>query len=241
MISILSAAQHFHEGPADRGSWATFAAGAGLGVLVQFDEHLLPPGLGPQAWHAAGELLTYVRDGNVTCNSAGLLHATEVQLVVDGLLPWRVHNNSTTESARVFQLTFAPAERLASAAYKQRRFTVAERREHWKLIASPDAHDGSLMLLAHARVYSALLPDGFHVVHELEAGRGAWLHVVDGACTVGESRLRAGDAASFVGERSVSLTAHGGTELLLIEVLAGSHPTNGRRHHFDTADITLNA
>jgi redox-sensitive bicupin YhaK (pirin superfamily) len=97
------------------------------------------------------------------------------------------------------------------------------------------------MMLARARVYSALLPDGFHVVHKLETGRGAWLHVVDGACAVGESLLRAGDAASFVDERSVSLTARGVTELLLIEVLAEPHAVNGHRHHFDSANVTLTA
>lgn len=238
MISILRAAQHFHLGPADRGTWATFSGGAGLGVLAQLDEHLLPPGVEPQAWHAAGELLTYVHDGNVTCESAGLLQATEVQLVVDGLEPWRVRNRSKTDSARVFQLTFASPGAQTGVTCTQRRFTMAERREHWRLIASPDASLGSLLLLARACVYSSLLRDGFHVVHELPTGHAAWLHVVDGGCVVGETWLRAGDGASFTDERSVSLTARGVTELLLVEVFSATR-TNGRLHHFDGAGIIV--
>lgn len=222
VIAILSAEQHHHQGPSGSGSWAAFATGGGLGSLLQFDEHVLPPGTAPEAWHAEGELLTYVREGNITCDGAGLLQATEVQLVVDGSMPWQLRNRSKTESARVFQLTFAPSEHLLSAAYAQRRFTVAERRERWKLIASPDAREGSLMLLARARVYSALLHDGVHVVHALSPGHSAWLHVVDGACAVDGTRLSAGDAASFVDERSVSVIARGGTELLLVEVVPGA-------------------
>jgi len=218
MISVLQAAQRLQEAPPDGGGWATFASGAGLGSLQQVHEYVLPPD-GARTWNSKGELLTYVRDGAVTCDTSVSLSSTEMQLVNHGLAPWHVHNRSKLESAHVFQLIFAPSTRFRGPSHSQRRFTMAERRAKWLLVASSDAREGGLHLLARARVYSTLLGDGFHVVHPLASGRAAWLHVIDGECTIGgHSRLHAGDAAAFINERSVSITSRGDTELLLIEV-----------------------
>jgi redox-sensitive bicupin YhaK (pirin superfamily) len=230
MISVLNATQRFQEAPPDSFGWATFASGAGLGSLQQMHEYVLPPG-GARTWNTKGELLTYVRDGTVTCDTSVSLRSTEMQLVNHGLAPWHVHNVSKLASAHVFQIIFAPSTRIRGPSHTQRRFSVAERRAKWLLVASSDARDGALHLLARARVYSTLLHDGIHVVHELAVGRAAWLHVIDGECTIGgHSRLRAGDAAGFFDERSVSLTSRGDTELLLVEVtVTPSFRWNGSR------------
>ena len=67
-------------------------------------------------------------------------------------------------------------------------------------------------------LYSALLDCGQHVAHELVPGRGAWLHLVAGDVTFGDTVLTTGDGAGVTGERAVSLTAREVSEILLLDV-----------------------
>ena len=73
-------------------------------------------------------------------------------------------------------------------------------------------------------VYAALLDPGHHVIHELSHGRSAWLHLVEGEVTLGDTVLTTGDGAGFTAERAVSLTAREQTEILLVDL--GSGPGN---------------
>jgi redox-sensitive bicupin YhaK (pirin superfamily) len=86
------------------------------------------------------------------------------------------------------------------------------------VVASPDARSGSLRVHQDARMYSALLDPGQHLVHELAQGRSAWLHVVHGEVTQGEVVLTTGDGAGIVNERAVSITAQEQSEILLIDL-----------------------
>jgi len=69
-----------------------------------------------------------------------------------------------------------------------------------------------------APICSALLERGAHVVHELRAGRIAWLHLLEGAATPGDLVLTTGDGAGMTAEVSVPLTAREETEILLVDL-----------------------
>jgi redox-sensitive bicupin YhaK (pirin superfamily) len=101
---------------------------------------------------------------------------------------------------------------------EQTRFSAAQRRGGLCVIASPDAQRGSLRLHQDARIYSALLERGQHVVHELLPGRGAWLHLVHGELQLADLLLTTGDGAAITEERAVSLTASAETEILLVDL-----------------------
>ena len=73
-----------------------------------------------------------------------------------------------------------------------------------------------------ARIFSALLDRGQHVVHPLGDGRGVWLHVVQGEVTLFDLVLTTGDAAAIEAEHAVSFVAREASELLLIELPAPS-------------------
>jgi redox-sensitive bicupin YhaK (pirin superfamily) len=96
---------------------------------------------------------------------------------------------------------------------------LAERRGVLRLILSPDGRNQSLRLRQNARVYSSILESGHHVIHELGAGRGAWLHVVSGRIQLIDHVLGTGDGASLVDEAAVSLTAKEASEILLFDLL----------------------
>jgi redox-sensitive bicupin YhaK (pirin superfamily) len=84
---------------------------------------------------------------------------------------------------------------------------------------------GSLHLREDALIYSALLEPGQHVVHDLESGRAAWLHIVTGAVTLGDAVLRTGDGAGISEQRPVSFTAREDTEILLVDLPERARPS----------------
>jgi redox-sensitive bicupin YhaK (pirin superfamily) len=131
---------------------------------------------------------------------------------------YREVNASPTDWAHVFQIWLRPSMPGLEPGHEQRRFCNAERRGVLCVVASPDARQGSLRIHQDALLHSALLARGQHIIHELSPGRSAWLHVVDGAATLGDVSLSTGDGAGIAGERAISLTVTEDTELLLLEL-----------------------
>lgn len=229
MIWLCRANERRHDRRRKQETWSTFFPRNqghplidGFGALNALSEVRLPPG-GRISGFDAAEILTYVREGALICEDSvgrsGVLHAGEFQHLSTGR---RVHhsevNASRTESAHVFQLCLRPSEVERDSLCEQKRFSTAERRGELRLIASPDAQKGSLRTHQDARLYSALLAPGHHIVHELALWRSAWLHIVQGEVTLGDVVLSTGDAAGLTAERVVSFTAREVTEILLLEI-----------------------
>jgi redox-sensitive bicupin YhaK (pirin superfamily) len=127
-------------------------------------------------------------------------------------------NASRTDWTHVFQIGLSSSRSGFEPGHEQKRFSAAERRGVLCVVASPDARVGSLRVHQDARIYSSLLDAGQHLVHELSPGRSAWLHVVHGEVTLGDTILTAGDGAGIKGERAVSITAQEESEIMLIDL-----------------------
>jgi hypothetical protein len=125
-------------------------------------------------------------------------------------------NASRKNWTHLFQIGLRSSDGLPGE--EQKRFSSAERRDGLRLIASADARDGSLRIREDARVYSALLQPGQHLVHDLHLGRRAWLHVVSGEITLEDLILTRGDGVGISCARSVSFTAAVESEILLVDV-----------------------
>jgi redox-sensitive bicupin YhaK (pirin superfamily) len=231
MISVRRAEARRHDRRHQRDIWRTFdprdranPIDSGFGALELLDEGRLPPSAPiPQQPRGDAEIVTYVREGAVAYEDAmgcsGVIRAGEFQRMtaVDGMRHGEA-NASRTAWAHVLQIRLRPSLLRLEAAREQKRFSVAERRGGLRIVASPDAQRGSLRLRQDARIYSALLERGQHVVHELLHGRGAWLHLVHGQLNLGDLVLTTGDGAAITAERAVSLTAREETEILLVDL-----------------------
>ena len=86
------------------------------------------------------------------------------------------------------------------------------------LVISPDARDGSATIHQDADIYRIRLKPGQTVTHKLKPGRGAWLHVADGALTLNGVPLATGDAASTEEPGMLTLTATRPTEAILFDL-----------------------
>ena len=99
---------------------------------------------------------------------SGVIHAGEFQRMTSGGgVRHSETNASRTAWAHVFQIGLYPSQAGFEPGHEQKRFSSAERRGLLCIVASPDARKGSLRVHQDARMYSALLDPGQHLVHEL--------------------------------------------------------------------------
>ncbi len=101
---------------------------------------------------------------------------------------------------------------------RKKLFTHADRHGVLKLIASPDGRDGSLPIQQDVCVYSTFMAPGDHLVHGLDPGRKAWLHVVKGKIRVNGLQLQTGDGLGFSDEDSIMIMAQEPSEILLFDL-----------------------
>jgi redox-sensitive bicupin YhaK (pirin superfamily) len=230
MITLRKSGERRHERRREQEAWLTFSArdredplANGFGSLQMLNEDHLPPGTGLSHRQLDAETVTYVREGTLayedSMGRSGMIRAGEFRRMTTGQgLRHTETNASRTDWAHVFQIWVRPLEPGLESSHDQKRFSAAERRGVLCVVASPDGRRGSLRIHQDTVVYSAMVDPGQHIIHELSAGRSAWLHVVQGEATLGDVVLTTGDGAGFTAERAVSCTARGSTELLLLDL-----------------------
>jgi redox-sensitive bicupin YhaK (pirin superfamily) len=103
-------------------------------------------------------------------------------------------------------------------ALQQRQYTEADRLNRLLRIAKPKHEPGEgLDLEQDASVYVSQLEDGRTLAHEVEAGHGAYIYLLQGRLDVNGQRLATGDAAYVWSGGRMELTALVTSELLLVD------------------------
>lgn len=242
MIRLRRSIERLHQRSRNRDEWMTFVGAdentdGGFGMLESFDEgHLAPRAHGIRQRHQQGDVVTYVREGTLTfvnsLGQAGVVHAGEFhRRTASSELDHRESNGSHSDAAQVFQIGLCSSAVAREPSHEQLRFSVADRRGRLCLVASSDGRGGSLHLPHDALVYSAVLHAGQHLAHELDMSRCAWLHIVEGEVSVGDTLLNTGDGAGATAERAVSLTARVASEILLLDLGARTTAAGARSTH----------
>jgi len=196
----------------------------GFRTLECFREEGLAPGAEFQfrTPHSV-EILTYVKSGALVLEDpsgrsvtleAGECHRSSAKT---GTL-YRGMNHSRVEPTQAFQCAITPDRGVLHTPPEKRRFPQAERRGVLRLLVSRNGRDSSLRVRQDVGVYSSILDTGHHLIHELAAGRAAWVHVVKGRIQLVDRTLETGDGASLVEEAAVSLTAREPSEILLFDL-----------------------
>lgn len=231
MITLRKAKERRHERRQTQEVWQTFYPqdpgqrfGERFGTLEVLNEERFPPEEGfPRRLHTDAEIITYVREGSLahedSMGRSGLIHAGKFQRMTAGSGIKRSETNASKQDwAHVFQIWFRPSEEHLNPSLEREHFSVADRRGGLRVVASPDGRRGSLRIHQDALLYSGFLAPGQHVVHAFEANRSAWLHVVMGEVTFGDTVMVTGDGAGVTDERSFAFTVRENTEVLLVDV-----------------------
>ena len=187
------------------------------------DDRIAPDGGFGTHPHRDMEILTYVLAGQLehrdSMGNGEVVHAGEWQAMHAGTgIQHSEFNPSSTEPVHLLQIWIFPDRKGHVPGYQQTRFADEEKSGQWRLTASPDGADGSLVVHQDVKLYVAKLDPGQAVRHDLARGRGAFLHVATGAATVNGRKLVAGDAVAVENEPIIEVTGDASGEVLLFDL-----------------------
>jgi len=162
--------------------------------------------------HQDMEIVTYVLEGELehrdNLGTGSVIHAGEFQRMSAGTgVQHGEFNPSETEPVHLYQIWLLPAEKGLTPSYEQKTFSNDDRKGRLRLVASPDAQDGSLLIHQDARIYLSSLDANQEIRHKLAAGRHAWLQVLRGSVELNGHKLATSDGAAVSDETALSIRA----------------------------------
>ena len=187
------------------------AAGAGFGTHPHRDMEII-------SYVLAGELAHKDSMGNGSTIRPG-----DVQRMTAGTgVRHSEFNPSAKDPVHFLQIWIQPNAAGIEPSYEEKHFADSDKRGRLRLIASPDAAEGSVLLHQDAKLYAGLFDGDESATLELQRGRRSYIHVARGEVRVNGSELSTGDALKVAD--SSTLTIEGGKQA---EVLVFDLP-NGR-------------
>jgi quercetin 2,3-dioxygenase len=196
----------------------------GFRQLRVINEDRVQPGRGfATHGHEDMEIVSYVLDGALahkdSLGTGSVIRPGDVQRMSAGTgVTHSEFNHSSAELVHFLQIWILPARRGLAPSYEQRAFTIDERTNRWRVVASPDARDGSLTIHQDVTVLATLLGEGASIEHVLTGERHAWLQVARGELELNGVRLAEGDGAAVTNERALVATGRRPAEALIFDL-----------------------
>jgi len=196
----------------------------GWGNLRVINEDRIAPGTGfGTHGHRDMEIISYVLQGNLAHkDSMGNVKGIppgDVQRMSAGTgVMHSEFNHAPEQTTHFLQIWIEPNVRGIAPGYEQKTFADEDKRGRLRLVASPDAADGSVTIHADARLYAGLFDGDESAELRLPAGRKGYVHLVRGELEVNGQALKGGDAALLDNETTVRLRNGRGAEVLVFDL-----------------------
>lgn len=173
--------------------------------------------------HQDMEIVTYVLEGSLehkdSMGNGEVLRPGEFQRMTAGTgITHSEFNPSQTEPVHLYQIWLLPERKGIEPSYEQKRFSEAERTNRFRLVASPDAAEGSLKIHQDVRIHLASLDRAVSLEYALSPNRHAWLQVLRGSVEVNGVKLATSDGAAISEETSLTITADQDAEVMLFDL-----------------------
>src|ERR1700739_740186 len=196
----------------------------GFRSLRVINEDWVAPDTGfPTHPHRDMEIITYILEGKLEHKDS--LGVGSIILPGDGQrmtagrgIRHSEFNPSKSEQVHLYQIWLLPEKKGLEPSYEQKSFAAEEKQGKLRLIASPDAQDGSVKINQDARLYVSLLKPGEEVTHSFGKSRHGWLQVAKGSVEVNGKFLTAGDGAAISDEQKIAFKAEEDSEVLLFDL-----------------------
>jgi quercetin 2,3-dioxygenase len=169
------------------------------------------------------EIFSYVLEGKLahkdSMGNGRQLLPGQVQLMSAGRgITHSEFNPSPDQPVHLLQIWIQPQQLGLTPSYTEWHPKPEHAQAAKVLVISPDGREGSAIIHQGAEIYRVRLQPGQTVTHKLRAGRGAWLHVAEGALSLNGVALATGDGASTEKAGTLTLTATQSTESLLFDL-----------------------
>ncbi|HYF42432.1 MAG TPA: pirin family protein [Ramlibacter sp.] len=198
----------------------------GFGNLRVINEDRIAPGTGfGTHGHRDMEIISYVLEGNLahrdTMGNVKGIPPGDVQRMSAGRgVQHSEFNHAPDQTTHFLQIWIEPNVKGIAPSYEQKSFENAEKRGKLRLVASPDAGQGSVLIHADARLYAGLFDGAEQATLALDAQRKGYVHVVRGELNVNGMPLKGGDAAMLESETEVRLSGGKSAEVLVFDLQA---------------------
>jgi quercetin 2,3-dioxygenase len=196
----------------------------GWGNLRVINEDRIAPGTGFGAHgHRDMEIISYVLSGELahkdTLGNIKGIPPGDVQRMSAGRgVMHSEFNHAKDQATHFLQIWIEPNVTGIEPSYEQKRFGDADKRGKLRLVASPDAAEGSVLVHADARLYAGLFDGAERAALQLATGRKGYVHLVRGNLHVNGKALAAGDAAQLQDETQITLDQGQDAEVLVFDL-----------------------
>jgi quercetin 2,3-dioxygenase len=173
--------------------------------------------------HRDMEIVTYIVEGALehkdSMGNGSVIKAGELQRMTAGTgVQHSEFNPSDNQPVHLYQIWLLPARKGLPPSYEELAVAEDDKRDQFRLVASPDGANGSLTIQQDARLYLASLSSGQTITHNLETGRAGWLQAIRGTVNVFGHDLSAGDGAAISDEKAIAVAAVSAAEVLLFDL-----------------------
>ncbi len=188
------------------------------------DDRVAAAGGFPTHAHRNMEIFSYVLEGQLvhrdSLGNERVLNPGEIQLMSAGSGVQHSEFNPAQETAHFLQIWITPHIQNLAPSYTEWSPPPATDLTPKTLVISANGRDGSATIAQDASIYLLKLQAGTTAEHDLQAGRGMWLHVAKGSLSLNGTLLQAGDAASLEQAALVSIVGQESeTEAILFDLL----------------------
>lgn len=196
----------------------------GFGPLLVINEDRVQPGRGfGTHGHNDMEIISYVLEGALehkdSMGTGSVIRYGNVQRMSAGSgVRHSEFNPSRTDPVHFLQIWIAPNVKGIEQGYEEKFFDTASKKGQWRLIASPDGRDGSVLIHQNAMIHASVLDADDVLEYRLAEDRCAYVHVARGELTLNGEALKAGDAIKLVGESRVTASDAKDAEILLFDL-----------------------
>lgn len=196
----------------------------GWGNLRVINEDRIAPGTGfGTHGHRDMEIISYVLEGELahkdSTGTSSVIRPGDVQRMSAGRgVMHSEFNNSHDEPVHFLQIWIQPSVRGIAPEYEEKRFGPQDKRGRLRLIASPDAADGSVLIHQDTRVYAGLFDGAEQATLQTAAGRRIYVHVARGRITANGESLEAGDALKLTDATRLDLAQGSAAEVLVFDL-----------------------
>lgn len=198
----------------------------GWGNLRVINEDWIAPGMGfGTHGHKDMEIVTYVLEGELahkdSMGNVETIPPGDVQRMSAGTgVMHSEFNHAQGQKTHLLQIWIEPNRKGVTPGYEQKAFPREEKQGRLRLVASPNAQDGSVVIHADAKMYVGLFDGSDTASLALEPSRKAYVHLIRGEAQINGTMLTAGDALMFEAEKQMELSQAKNAEVLVFDLAA---------------------
>lgn len=176
--------------------------------------------------HRDMEIISYVLEGELahkdSMGNGSTIRPGDVQRMTAGTgVRHSEFNPSPKDPVHFLQIWIQPNATGIEPSYEEKHFAESDKRGRLRLIASPDAAEGSVLIHQDAKLYAGLFEGNESATLELQRGRRSYIHVARGEVRVNGSELSTGDALKLTDTSKVTIEGGKQAEVLVFDLPNG--------------------